>query len=653
MIHTNLDYKEFLAESQADRIWSFAASQSLNTLNFAEKMRNELEQTSSARFAELRQYFTKLQAFNHEKAEADIAYLQGEIDAYNKTSKTLSKEVSDRVYWLLVKALGGSAAGLIERTVVLAECFNPTGWVTDSDKISDLKDAIEGIGEKIVDVVQATALFQSFGNLADLLVEIGMDFYSNTVFLTDTYKLLPKRGEEISPENFEKSKDRFLSNYNDYSPQVFEDNIAKLESEWESVIEDACGLMDEKDTIAMSLVNIAVPHYCWELKALVQELIEVYNEIYGYQFELMDAMAEYIRAMTAYTSAQAISKDFDRIMDTNDINSITVSESKFIGMASYIAYEAQQQQAISEYCDILTYKNGGKEFKECKERNANVAEVLSLVPTKCTFTHEYVDIPVKLRKASRGRFGPTATGGRKRKGPDFDVDYSSIDLTAALAGRQISFQVPNEDWLLKNKWITKEEKNDPIFIAGLDLFLPRTKPGTRHVVSETSFGPKNIIKVKGTPYKISPPPRFIYEYTEGQGAELVCARPSIDNPYKHCRTSSPGNICPLSKDRPLNNEEALYPSIFSRFIISVTASGKPFRSPLRVAKMSIKAGVSLCKFHSKARVEEVSRRKREEQELAYGCCDSGKYWLPVRQKCVPCRGGSPRFFNSWCLKERE
>ena len=651
MIHTNLDYKEFLAESQADRIWSFAASQSLGAINFAEKMKNELEQTNSARFAELRQYFTKLQAFNYEKAQADIAYLQGEIDAYNKSSITLSKEVSDRVYWLLVKALGGAAAGLIERTVVLVECFNPTGWVFDSDKVSDLKEAIDGLGEQIVDVVQATALFQSFGDLANLLVEIGMDFYSNTVFLTDTYKLLPKPGEEISPEDFEESKDRFLTNYNDYNPQVFEDNIARLESEWETVIEDACGLLDEKDTIAVSLVNIVVPHYCWELKALVQELIEVYNEIYGYQFELMDAMAEYIRAMTAYSSAQAISKNFDRIMDANANDGNIISESKFIGMASYIAYEAQQQQAISEYCDILLYKNGGTEFKECKKRNPDVAEVLSLVPAKCTFTHEYVDIPVKLRKASRGKFGPVTAGTKESKGPDFNVDYSSIDLTAALAGRQISFQVPNKNWLVKNKWITKEERDDPIFIAGLDLFLPRTKTGIRHVVSETAFGPKNIIKVKGTPYKLSPPPRFIYEYTEGQGAELVCARPSIDNPYKHCKTNSPGNICPLSKDRPLNNDKELYPSIFSRFILSVTASGRTFRSPLRVAKMTIKAGVTLCKFNSRANVEEVSRKKRE--ALAYGCCESGQYWLAVRQKCVPCRGGSPMFSNSWCLKDRQ
>ena len=633
-------------------IWSFAASQSLDALNFAEDMKKELEQTTGARFSELRQYFVKVQSFNYEKAVADIAFLQGEVDSYNKTAQRLSNEISHRVWWLLAKTLGATALGVFERVIVFAECLNPTGWVTDSDKISDLKDTIEGVGEQLVDTAHAQYLFNSFESLGDLLLKIGTDFYSNTVFLQDTYKMMPESGKAITFEEFEKSKNKFLANYNNYSPQVFEENIAKLETEWENVIEGACGLLEENDAIPVSGLNVMVPTYCWELKALIQELIEVYSEIYDYQFELMDAMAAYIRGMTGYTAAKEISKDFDRIMNAGSSDGDNVRESELVGMVSYITYEVQQQQAILDYCNILTYKNGGNEFLECKKTNINVAELLSLEPAKCTFTYEYVDIPVKVRKASKGKYGPDVSRSKDHD-TSFSVDFSSLDLNAALSGRKMTFQVPNKQWLVDNHWIQEDEKDDPIFIAGLSLFLPRTKDGRSHIISEATFSSKNYITVKGTSYILSPGPHFIYEYKEGKGSDLSCARPPIDHPYKHCTTSHPAKICPLSKERPLNNEAATYPSIFSRFFVSVAARGPTFRKRLlNVAPMTIKAGVSLCKFQSKPNADEALRRKRS-TVVEYGCCREGRYWFSTRKKCVRCRNGKPMFYQSYCLKERQ
>ena len=630
-------------------IWSFAASQSLDALNFAVDMKKELEQTTGARFAELRQYFVKLQSFNYEKATADVAFLQGEIDSYNKTAQRLSKEISSRVWSLLAKALGATSLGVFERIIVFAECMNPAAFVTDSDKISDIKDTIEGVGEQLVDVAEAQSLFNSFESLSELLLKIGIDFYSNTVFLQDTYKMLPESGGTMTPEEFEKSKNKFLTNYNDYSPQVFEDNIAKVESEWENVIESACDLLEENDVLPVSGLNVIVPTYCWELKTLIQELIEVYSEIYDYQFELMDAMAAYIRAMTGYTSAKEISKDFDRIMNVDSRDGDNVHESELIGMVSYITYEVQQQQAVIDYCNILTYKNGGKEFEECKQRNINIAEVLSLEPAKCTFTYEYVDIPIKERKASKGKFGPEVSASSDHNTP-FSVDFSSLDFNAALGARKMTFQVPNKQWLVDNNWIQEEEKDDPIFIAGLSLFLPRTANGRKHAISEATPASKNSITVKGTSYILSPGPHFIYEYKEGKGSDISCARPTIDHPYKHCKTSYPAKICPLSKERPLNNEAAIYPSIFSRFFISVSARVPPFAKMLKVAPLTIKAGVSLCKFRSTPDADEVLRRKRS---LEYGCCTEEQYWFSPKKKCVPCTDGRSTFYRSVCIKDRQ
>ena len=642
-----MDYREFLSESQADVIWSFAASQSLQALDFAENMKRELERTHGARFAELRQYFVKLQSFNYEIAFADIAFIQGEIDSYTAMGKKLTTEIADRVSVLLNKALGVSAVGLIERFAVLLECAIPTAWLTDSDKLSDLKDAIEGVGEQVMDVIHAHTLKTSFGEMQDLLLKIGIDFNSNNVFLQKTYKLLPKAGKELGVEQFEQSKDDFLDNYNDYSPKVFEDNIAKLEAEWENIIEGACGLLNENDVLPASGLNVIVPTYCWEMKTLMQELTEVFNEIYDYQFELMDAMAAYIRAMTAYTAANMISKDFDRIMSGDSRNAEVVRESELVGMASYVTYEVQQQQALLEYCNILTYKNGGKTFKECRGRNLKLDEVLSLEPARCTFTYEYVDIPVKQRKASTGKFGPNFQSGRAHS-TSFKVNFGSLDLNAALSGREMTFQVPNARWLVKNKWATEEEANEPIYIAGFSLFMPRTKNGTRHVIAEATWASNNQIKMRGTPYRLSPGPRYIYEYMEGKGSEFRCSKRALENPYQHCWKRALSKICPLSRERPLDNKAAIYPSVFSRFVISVTSDSSRFRKFKSAAPMTIKAGVSLCKFGRRSSADDVMRKKRSETDQ--GCCNEGEYWFPTKDKCVPCRGGRPVFSNSWCLK---
>ena len=624
-------------------IWRFATTQSLESLNFAVNMKSELERTTGARFAELRQYFVKLQSFNYEKALADIAFVQGELDSYIESAKVLSGEVGDRVAVLIDKALGVSAAGLVERTVVLAECFLPSAWALDSDKLADTRDAIEGVGEQILDTIESSNLKDTVQELLDLFEKISKDFYKNAVFLEKTYKMLPTSDQKIPIEEFEKSKDSFLSNYNDYSPQVFENNIARLESKWGNVIDGACDLLEENDVIPATGLNLAVPTYCWEMKTMIQELIEMYSEIFDYQFELMDAMAAYIRAMTGYTSAKEISKDFDRIMQSEP--STVVNEIELIGMASYVTYEVQQQQAIKEYCDILTYKNGGKNFDECNKDEIDIAVLLSLEPAHCTFTYEYVDIPVKQRSSSSKKYGPDGKTAAEKK--TFSVDYSSLDFNA-LPSRGLFFQVPDAKWLIKNKWIRKEEEDDVIYLAGLDLFLPKPSNKARHVVSETVAASKNALKIGDETYFLSPGAHFVFEYKEGQGASLVCAKPTIANPYRHCKRSHPPDICPLSKDRSTSNKLAMYPSIYSRFFISMSRPGRRFSASEKVAKMTIKAGVTLCKFRNKPDVEEVLRRKRQATE--HGCCEEGQYWFSPRGRCIPCNGGRTKFFQSWCLK---
>ena len=130
---------------------------------------------------------------------------------------------------------------------------------------------------------------------------------------------LPERLKDNT--DFSKLTKEFLTTYSDYDPKVLRQEIAKIATDWEVNLQEACDTLFAGGTVAAAIVQttFASLGQCITTQGDINKMIEIFSEIYDYQFDLMESLATAVRAY----QSQFLARRLDTVVTINTVNTIS------------------------------------------------------------------------------------------------------------------------------------------------------------------------------------------------------------------------------------------------------------------------------------------------------------------------------------------
>ena len=619
ILNTGTDYREFLRQKQLDRILIFLSEQHSTSLQIAK----DLENHATTKFTELRTYYEKVETFNQKIADADIAFIHGRIDDYQKRLDVVVNDLKDKlgdiIYFTLIAVELDVSEKIVLSALEVVAVFNPQKILFGlSASTHDVLRAIAELANAIARVIKLKEVKIEVDRLSEKARDIGERLEKNDEFLKVVKSLIHK--ETNTRESFQTSMSTFLAKYNDYNPQVTLPEISGITSYWHSLIEAACGVIEDTDGTASSVPKDIVyhKHLCESTPALADEMTAIYEEIYEYQFELMDAMAAYVRSSVALDAAKDINTEFEEVTNLNINSGSTLTTLQMVGGLSYMTYKIHVLETVYLYCNVLEYMEGGRQPPECKGVDTDVALLIANIE------------PVCVSETYRYYYVPTSSA--------IENDKAYVDINKLMSGSVVHFQVPDAKWLVNHKWIDEEEEDFAFYVKKFNVFLPAESddhPTDLYVTTDPVL--HNSIIPEATEYIIVPHTHMIQEYSIGRESLPCGPQQKVENPYTTCRRTDRSQICQYSH----MTNWLLYPSIYTQWSIRVKG-GEDLFVPNPSTHMSVIFGIQLCKVppSDSYRADLV---KSLETRSVYGeddCCPDGQYRRSVTSSCVECPAGS-------------
>ncbi|XP_028390790.1 uncharacterized protein LOC114515691 [Dendronephthya gigantea] len=644
ILNTKIDYKEYLKQGQIERILDVVQNQELTIFTITDNLKKQFDKSVGERFQEMKTYFSQVEGFNKEIAKADIGYISGTLNTYETSIENLAREVATGLSDLLLYAIGTSSADLIQKTAVLAmqiaDACNPLKTLFGGGAATDVLGAADELALAIANVAKSAKLQSSFGELIDKTEKIMNKFDDNSEFLRTVKELLKKiDAEETSDSSFEDNKITFIEKYNAYTPGVTKPELTEMTATWETVLDEACNVIDGAETTGAAAIKAIVDGLglCWKVKIKAQKMIETYCEIYDFQFDLMDALAAYVRSATAVNAASDMNENYAQVAQSNP-DDILYFLQQLAGL-SFIMNKIQMMQTVEAYCDVLEYKEGAVRPSVCRGLDTDVKGLIAHVEKECSSkTLQYRNVPMTPAKSG---------------------DKAFLNITELFAGRPVTFQIPDGQWLVDNEWINEDEKSAAIYLRKFEVFLPTESQTSRDIQVVTKITGGNYLTDDKTEYLITPPRPLVFDYAEGR--DTVCRQESIRNPYTLCATDAPAEICPHSPETDCVEvpTTVLYGSIFAQ--LSVRLRGYPSSLPIPdpATQASVKVGVQLCKMSDLVKDATVSHTKKpgvakkhwskklRKDSSSRRCCGDGQYWNEKEGSCQSCPNGSVRRLHGY------
>ena len=653
VLNTQIDYKTYLQQNQISEILGIVQDQEFTMYTIADNLKKQFDESLDNRFQGLKSYFSQVEDFNQKIAKADIGYIKGTLDTYKNQVTSLSEEAGENYVDLLRYALSIATVSLAESIAKVGMrifgAMNPASALFGSGVV-DVMEALAEMALAISELANAITLIEAFDTLQEKTGKVVEKLGANNDFLEDVKEIIDKiDADDTSSERFEELKQRFLTKYNDYSPQVTKPELTEMASYWETVIDELCGVIDGATTPVAAGIQAAVKSQglCWKIPIKVQKLIELFAEIFDFQFDLMDALADYVRASTAVNAAGDMLTNFNQIADSDPERILVFLQQ--LACMTFLTNKMQNKQIINSYCEVLEYKQGGHPPEVCTKDTISISSLVAHVTPAINCELTYQNIPTI---------------------PSDSTDRAYLNLTELFRGAPVTFQIPNHQWLKNQAWISPGDQSSAIYLKRFEVYLPTESPDPRaiDVVSKSTGG--NMLDPTSTnEYLITPPKRLEYNYYEGRN--IVCRQDTITNPYKLCEEDAPPEICPRTKldecvEQPVT---ALDLSVYTQWSIQLTGYPTKQAIPEPATPVSVKVGVDLCKLppstggksrdvqtqkkHGKKKAMTNDSKKRKTKhgwKMHWSkklmrddrCCGDGQFWSEADSSCQSCPESSVR-----------
>ena len=158
-------------------------------------------------------------------------------------------------------------------------------------------------------------------------------------------------------------------------------------------------------------------------KSQTAKMISLYEEIYDYQFDMVDAMAAYVRSSVTLDAAKEISSEFTEVTKLNINSGSTLTTLAMMGGLSFVSYKVHILHAVHLYCNALEYMEGGRLPSECKGVDTNLALLIANTEPVCrSETTHFYRVPASSNNGTKGAY---------------------IDVNELMSGGDVSFRIPS------------------------------------------------------------------------------------------------------------------------------------------------------------------------------------------------------------------
>ena len=491
-------------------------------------------------------YFRGLARYDEGIANADVAFLQAELDKYETNIADIEKRLKNDFITAIALMVETASLNLAEDItlliVTIAENSNPLGLIFGGTKPADIMLQSAKLANTATDVVKGTALLISLDNLASDSSEIGKAFNgenSNENQIT-CLKALVDKIRQNEADDIGADADKFVQEYSDYTPQTDRSRLARNNALWNAYKEATCAILEGEVGIAGSIPKAVAGGMliCEKLEGTLAQFFTLREEIFDFQFQLVDAIAKIVRGSIAKRLSESIRGKHD-VLSGGEL------------MIGFLMAQNRLQTHSSLYCDKLEYKQFGRRIEACSTVNGlfskdNIDSLIAYTDHSLYDQFERdVYIPTKAR---------------------FQGDTGHIDLNSLGNGKEILFKVPvNNTWLQEHRWMLVGETTVP-FVESFKIFFPHIdyqtgshQQRTTSRVTITSIAGSSVSTVapQTAPVYVLPKGHstFVAVYEEGYA---TCSSNEIDNPYSLCNNLP--KICDMSTRQA---GESLLPTILS------------------------------------------------------------------------------------------
>ncbi|KAK6179634.1 hypothetical protein SNE40_011948 [Patella caerulea] len=629
------NYIPLLEQLQINRVSELLSMQAANYFDILNGKVDDIASYLKDNFSALGNYFSSLATYDTQKSAADVAFVQGMLNTFDSQIKTSSGPLTRKLTLLFQLAFGATAADLLSKiaSLVLAivGACNPLEYILGSPDLNDIVDRANDVAQVGVNIARLiTFITTILPNLADKAQILNTGFAKNSAFLKIVGDLAS--GLNGNDPGIVDKSNRFLQMYNDYSPAVQKSQISALGAAWETAIEEICDIAFDGSTVASALVEagIAGKGDCLTINEDMAKYISINEQIFEFQFELIESLAQAVRAKLAFGMAEKLQIAYQ---NTQQIDS---SFLKNTAVVSHLISTLHIWGIVNQYCNILTYSNGGTEASVCTTAlnlpsHTAIAQVISYRSDISCSNKEsfYMTIPTT----------PSVAGAK---------DY--VDLDTLFKGDEVTLKIPNFQWLQSNAPITSGESGNSFFVEKMELYLPLEVTGQIVVNVKVDPGLTNVLQPGGTKYVIP---------LTGYGTKYQINTPSCYTnnmqylPYDLCKSTN--KVCMISegkRDRPIQ------PSIYNTWILTALITPDTPAPAPKTPNFKLIAGVTVCSQVAASASKRSTMQKRldaMEDGRAFGalrrhkrstyCCTGNQYW--AGDKCQNCPDASSRKLSGY------
>ena len=576
-------------------------------------------------------YFRGIASFDQGIANADVVYIKDSLTTFNSKFATLSQKLNEDVTAAMMAMNTVLALQLIEETIALvakvAQEANPIKAVFTGVDQEGVREQAVAVAEAAADLFHAITLFANLDELATDTTTIATDLHDNQNQITSLTALVDKI-KNNQADDIDDDAETFIQQYAGYTPKVDRSRLAQNTALWGAFTESTCNLLNGVEGIGSS-VGKGVANgllLCERLEGTIAEFDALRENIFEFQFDLVDSLARVVRGNVAKKLADSIQDQEQDMFRADQL------------LGGFLMTQVHLQSHAWLYCDKLEYKNEGQRVQPCSPESGLFTD--SELDNLEAFTDHQTYVSVE-----RTVYIPSK--------PQYSGDLGFINIYALAKEKTASFRLPLDlTWLYKFHWNLIGESHAP-YVEDFQLFLLKKeynteiKTSTRLEVSADKETGSYISadQASSVLYKL-PEKQTSYVTTYEEGFRSSTCSNEIPNPYSLCNNLP--NICHTSTNVP---GDSLLPTTLSRWRISYTVqSGEEevdWLAPCNSATdLKFIAKVKLRMLH-RIRSSETLARTADQPNV---CCQGNTYRSSlVSTECEDCpRESTSRLGGYYC-----
>ncbi|KAJ7393034.1 hypothetical protein OS493_008320 [Desmophyllum pertusum] len=439
----------------------------------------------------------------------------------------------------------------------------------------------------------------------------------------DSLVTLVNKIKNNQADQIDDDAEMFIEQYSGYTPMVDRSRLAQNTAKWGAFKEYTCDLLNGVEGIGASPAKAVANGFllCENLEGTIAEFDALRENIFDFQFELVDSLARVVRGNVAKKLANSIQGQQGDLLKADQL------------LGGFLMTQTFLQTQAWLYCDKLEYKNEGRRVQPCSPQtglftNSELDNVVAF-----TDHQTYISIERTVHIPSK---------------PQFSGDLGFINIHTFSREKTASFRLPlNLNWLYKFDWSLIGESHAP-YVESFQLFLPRNeyrtgsekvKTSTRIVVSaDTETGSYiSADRESSVLYKL-PEKQSSYVTVYQEGYRTSTCSNEIPNPYSLCNNLP--KICHTSTKMA---GDSLLPTTLSRWKATYTVqSGDQeveWLTPNSMTDLKLIAKVTLRMLPRKPSSKRSSVPRTTDQPDV--CCQGNTYRSSlVSSECEDCPSGS-------------